>query len=171
VQELSSRLNTISSGTSIDLKSDAPQVTKSFGDMKVELLPVEIVNGDTYLLSFNLINTSKKSLWVAVKSHPNGSMPASLTDSNGTEFQTSHSSVSGVETSPHDYKNNFDRATEIKPNEPITATIKFYQPGRSPTAGACRLQMSFLVGTSFRDSYGAATAHNLVTKIEAKQRN
>lgn len=169
VRELSSRPST--SDNSIDLKSESAQVTKTFGDLKVELLPVEIVSGDNYLLTFNLINTSKKSLWVAVKIHPNGSMPASLTDSYGTQFETSSSYVSGVETSSHDYKNNFMSATELKPDEPITATIKFFSPGHSPTAGVCNLQLAFLEGPTFRDNYGAATAHNLVTKIEARQKN
>jgi hypothetical protein len=173
VRQLSSRPST--SDNSIDLASERAQVTKSFGDLKVELLPVEIVNPNSYrssyLLTFNLINTSKKSFWVAVKMYPNGSMPASLTDSHGTQFQTSSSVVSGVETSSLDYKNNFTHATELRPNEPLTASIKFFSSGHSPTPGVCRLQLAFLVGPTFRDEYGAATAHNLVTKIEARQKN
>lgn len=167
VRELSTKTNTNTSSESVELKDDAPKVMKVFGDLRVELLSLRVVNGREYLLTAGFVNQSKKSLWLALKRFPNGLMPSKIIDPDQREFETTSSHVSGIETS-EDYQNNFDQATEIKAGDSLTAMINFYSPGKTPSAGVCRLQLAILSGPNFHDHVGATTPYNLVTKIEAK---
>jgi TolB-like protein len=157
-------------GASGILQDEKPQVVKSFGDLRVELQSLKTVNGKEYLLTMTVANQSpKKTIWVAV----NHDTRAQLTDAQGSEFLV-EGNVSGISLgSPLVYFGQgslrFSPATELAPNNSVTATLKFYSPeGKAPNAGACTVQIEFLLGREYsNNSVGDASRPNLVSKIEA----
>jgi TolB-like protein len=156
------------------LADDATQVTKSFGDLRVGLQTLRIVDGGRFELTMTLTNQNpKRSIWVALSCDMYNNLKANITDSNSSQFQGDWSTVSGVEyalNSQYGYQGpGFYKATEIKPGDSISATTKFVsRANRAATAGQCSLQLELLLGSDFADGHGRCTAQNLVCKIEAK---
>ena len=156
-------------GASGALQDDKAKVVKSFGDLYVQLGPLQVVGGEDYLLTMVLTNHhTSRSLWVAVSFGLGGTyLKGALTDPEGNPFSATWEALSGVEYASNN--GGFSRATEIKPGQSLTATIKFRSHGRNKAvAGSCRLQLELLSSQSFRrDSLNPASVHNLVTKIDA----
>ena len=150
-------------------KAEEKAIVKSFGDLRVELPPLTIADGRLFVLNIQLTNQNpKKSLWVALNTDMGNNVNGVVTDSVGSEFNCESQSVSGIAYGALQH-GDFFAATEIKPNDSILATVKFYsRASMAPSPGSCRLQLEFLLGNKFNGTYGSATAHNLVTKIKAE---
>jgi curli biogenesis system outer membrane secretion channel CsgG len=159
----------------VNLNDDKPQVVKSFGDLRVEVGSLKVVENDEYLLTMTLTNqSSKKSIWVALNSDSAGI----LTDSGGFEYRTDIYSVSGIQVgrqlksfygNADDSNNRFNPATEISPNDSIPVTVKFAGSNRQPArAGICNLQMEILLGHGFDQSAVTVSTKNLMTKLLAQ---
>jgi hypothetical protein len=162
-------------GTATDLSEDKPKVTKTFGNLVVELRSLKIVNGGQYLLTMALTNSSpRKSLWVALN-------PKSwLLDSNGNQFagQFARGNITGISYAgvhvQYGYgggmQEYFNPAMEIRPSDSTPVTLAFASSeGRSASPGVCTLQMEFYLGDDFvNGSARRASTPNLVTKFEAK---
>ena len=154
----------------VDLSDDKPKVVKSFGDLRVELQSLKIINGGQYFLTMTLTNCStKKSLWVALANKtsilsPNGYLFGQTT-ANGLLYSRLYMQYGSPQ---YEY---FNPATEIKPGDSTTVTITISSTeNRPPSPGVCTLQMQFLLGDDFLLTSGAkhTTSPNLVTKFEAK---
>ncbi len=155
------------------LTSDEPKSVKKFGDLRVELPPLQIVNGSQYLLTMTLTNQNpKRSIWVALSLETMFQMKGRITDPAGNEFQADRMSVSGIQLNSYQqyaYPGaGFSPATEIPAGESISATVKFGSPNvREAKPGACRLQLEFLLSNNARANLTADSVHNLVCNINA----
>lgn len=151
-----------------------PKIIKSFGDLRVELASLRIVNGSQYLLTMTLTNQNKKkSIWVAVRTDSGGDPKATVTDPQSFEFRSNPWGVSGLEHTPYmeytQQDTGFFRATEIKPGDSVSVSVKFASlTGNKASAGQCSLQLEFLLGYDFSGNFGHCKPHNLVTKIDAE---
>ncbi len=152
-------------------KKDEIVITKSFGDLRVELQPLHIVNGNEFILTMSVTNrNSKKSTWLALNT--GGGFPPLLKrvviDSDGSEFLPDMNSISGIEFSSYDSR-YIVRATEIRPTDSMSTSIKFFsRAGKKPVPGSCRLQLEFLFSNDFHGNVGTARLQNFVTKIDAQ---
>jgi hypothetical protein len=114
-------------------------------------------------------NQSKRTVWVAV----NHDTRAQLTDAQGSQFLVEDNAAGIPLGSPLVYMwqapLRFSPATELAPNNSATGTLKFFSPeGKAPNAGACTVQIEFLLGREYsNNSAGNASKPNLVTQIEA----
>lgn len=172
VQQLESKpvAESNAGGASGLLSDQKAQAVKVLGDLRVELQSLRIVNGKEYLLTMTVANQSKRTVWVAV----NHDTRAQLTDAQGSQFLV-EDNASGIPLgSPLIYFGGqpplrFSPATELAPNNSATGTLKFYSSeGRTPNAGACTVQIEFLLGHEYsNNSAGNASKPNLVTQIEA----
>jgi TolB-like protein len=144
------------------------KITKSFGDLRVELEPLKIVNGGHYVLNMTLTNqNAKRIISVALNTDMGSTLKGVVTDADGNEYPGDGRSVSGVVCTAFQ-RNGFWDPTELKPGESISTEVKFFpRSDRTPTAGTCRLQLEFLLGREVRDHFGPATVNNFTTKIEA----
>jgi len=164
-------------GGAPDLSDDKPKVVKTFGNLRVELQSLKIINGGQYFLTMNLVNQSKsRSIWVALSTSHLGSSMTSLLDPNGNQF--GRSSTTGISyarvhvqsTYGGAMQEYFNPATEIQPGNSASATLAFSSPeDRSASPGVCTLQLEFFLGDDFvSGSAKHTTTPNLVTKFEAK---
>lgn len=172
-QLLSKPADAKADGVADEPKKKEKLVSKSFGDLRIDLHPLRILNGQQYLLTMTLTNQSpKRSVWVALSRDMSTNMRATLTDPNGEEFLTSKSGISGVECSTYfQYAQTaaFDPATEIKPGDSLEATVRFFsQTANSASPGRCNLQMEILCASDYRNRSAQGRLQNLVTKIEAE---
>lgn len=177
VQDLVSKPPT---GTKVDgaggfLADDKPSVVKSFGDLRVEVRPLQIVNHAQLQLTLTFTNQSpKKTLWVAFSTDVMSNIKAVLTDSAGAEFHPDRLSLSGIQMAAfarYGYTpNSFSPATEIKPGEAVSATFRFL-PSRNqePTPGRCRLQFEILQGRSYDTAATGVTISTFIGDVEATQ--
>jgi len=91
----------------------------------------------------------------------------SVTDADGSEFQPDMNSISGIAVTAY-LPPYITQATEIRPGESISPTVKFFSRDRKePAPGTCRLQLEFVVGNNFSGNSGTGRLQNIVTKIEA----
>jgi TolB-like protein len=157
------------------LADDAAQVVKKYGDLSVGLQTLHIVNGGQFQLTMTLANQNpKKSVWVALNNGGGFTPNGGLTDANGFQFAIDRTGLSGIESAsygPYGYDHNsFSPALEIKPNDSVSATVKFMpHDGRTrATPGICNLQIEFLLGQDFGTAAATVKVNNLVSKIEAK---
>jgi hypothetical protein len=162
------------SGTSGLLQDEKTQVVKSFGDLRVELQSLKVVNDKEYFLTMTLTNLSpKRSIWVAVSADMMGNINGRITDARGSEFRADRTSVSGISIGTfarYGYTpNSFSPSTEIAPNNSISVTLKFFSGERKAAEeGACRLQLELLSGRDHHnDVVGNVSFNNLVSPIEA----
>jgi TolB-like protein len=154
------------------LSSDGPIVVKKFGDLRVELQPLRIVNGNEFLLTMSLNNeNTKRSIWMALNLESMFNVKGQITDVDGSEFKISRLGVSGIELNQYQQYHyqgiGFKPATEISPNDSVTATVKFVSTGKSPALGRCRLQLELLLARDNKSDLEANSVHNLVTDIDA----
>ena len=173
VKQLESRPATdLATRNGLEQKKEETGVTKSFGSLRVEVQPLQIVNGSEYVLTLLVSNQNpKKSIWVALNTgggFPAG-LKASFADPEGNEFQPDMNSISGIALSAFDQGSIF-QATEIGPDSSISPTIKFFsRQRRKATPGSCRLQLELACDDqSVPNQTGTARLQNFVTKIEAK---
>jgi curli biogenesis system outer membrane secretion channel CsgG len=156
----------------VKARKPKPPVAKSFGDLRVELQPLRIVNGNQYVLTTLLTNQSpSKSIWVAVSTDLMSVIKGRLTDPNGSEFPADRTSVSGIQLAAYTQygyvPNSFSPATELKPNESLTAALKFRSPeGKRASPGSCQVQLEFLVGREYSSVATDVTVNNFVQDIE-----
>lgn len=151
-----------------DAGAEKSKVSRTFGDLRAEVRSLKIVNGKDFLLTLLLTNQNlKSSIWVAVNTDLQSNVRGSLIDTKGTEFQTDHRLIMGVQNSAHQHGGFFE-ATEIKPANATTATIKFFsRKGGFAEAGSVRLQLELLLGNSYERGFGEASIQNLICNIEA----
>ena len=171
VAQLAAKPATENSGGGAATTEEKPSVSKKLRELKIEMQPLQIVNDKTYLLTMSITNLSpKKTVWVALSSSMMGTPKGNVTDASGTEFTSDANGVSGIAATLLQYPSNgFAQATEIKPGDSISATVKFYsREGRTPSTGQCNLQLEFLLGYDFSPGFGHCTAENFVTKIKAE---
>jgi len=160
------------------MDDEKPKVVKTFGDVRVELQSLRIVNGKEFLLTMVITNQNqRRSAWTALSADPVQIRPqvkGLLTDAEGAEFKAVSQSASGIMVgafSKYGYTpNSFSPATEIRPHEAIHATLKFASvEGKAPDTGVCRLQLEMLVGHESNNGVAVnPTFANLMTQIEAK---
>jgi len=155
------------------LKKEIPDVTKSFGDLRLAVHALQIVNGNQYLLSFDFTNAGKRSIWVALSAELMGMIKGRLTDPEGNEFQPDLHSLSGISSAAfarYGYvPNSFSPATELQPGDSISASLKFASVNSRPaTPGKCRLQMELLVGKAYTSAAVGVTMPNFVHEVEAR---
>jgi TolB-like protein len=178
VQQLLSRPTTEATTSDVtpsdDSSSEGPKLTKSFGDLRVEVQSLRAVESGQYLLTMALKNQNpKKSLWVALHSDYYPHVNGTITDANGLEFGVDIASLSGIPTSqygPYRYAGTdpLSPASEIKPGDSISATVKFKsRDGRRASAGNCTLQLEVLVGQDFGGGDGTASVNNLMGTVKA----
>jgi TolB-like protein len=167
VQQLVSRPASDSKAASS--QDEKPKFTKSFKDLRVEVQSLKIVDGNQFLLTMTLTNQSpKKTIWVALSTDLGNNPKANITDSDGVEFQSGWNGIVGVAYAAQQH-DGFFKATEIRPRDSTTATVKFVSRSRRGTSpGQCSLQVEFLLGYDFDGSFGQCVAYNLTGKIEAQ---
>jgi TolB-like protein len=171
VAQFAAKPATDSSGGGAGTAEEKPSVIKSLRELRVEMQPLQIVNDKMLVLTMTITNQSpKKTVWVALSSSMMGTPKGSITDSTGTEFTSDAGGVSGIAATLYQQPaNGFCQATEIRPGDAVTATIKFYsREGRTPATGQCNLSLEFLLGYDFNPGFGNCTAENFVTKIKTE---
>jgi hypothetical protein len=156
------------------LDDEKPKVVKTFGDLRIEIKSLRIVNAREYLLTMVLTNQNPtKAICTAIK---DDSMSNRIIDAGGFEFSTDRASVTGVSIassgSPVSYGyqvNSFSPATQIGPHDSTTATLKFISlRGKPAQPGACRLLLEFLLGRDYNNNAASnGTSHSLVIRVEA----
>lgn len=166
VQQLVSRPGTeAAAAASEDTK---PKIVKTFGDLRVEVNSLRIVNGYQYLLSMTLTNLSaKKSVWVAVSTDLATNPKAVISSENGNEFRSSWNGISGVAYAAQQH-GGFFQATEIQPRDSVSATVRFASHIKKPTAGQCGFNLELLAGTDFDGSFGPCRSHNVTGRVEVR---
>jgi hypothetical protein len=152
-----------------ELKDSAPQVVRTLGDLRIEMQPLRIVNGRLYVLTMTLKNQSKNSIWVALNMDRDGNLlKGSVIDSSGSEFASTWEGISGVSYDT-EYQGYFRKATEIRPSDSTTATVKFYSPAnKAPVSGVCDLQLELLTGEDASGGSGRCTIQSCTAKIGAQ---
>lgn len=167
--------------------NERAKVAKSFGDLRIEIQSLQIVDSNKYLLTMRLTNQStNNSIWVALNGDdPEGhGAKGRIYDASGFGGPIDTRGLSGIEAAtqflsygkgtgyatfqelqnPH---HRFTPARQIKPNDASVATVKFVaSSGKQPESGLCTLQIEFLVGHDFDSGGGTVAVENLVTKIE-----
>jgi TolB-like protein len=164
-----------STGPGADLSDDKPKVVKTFGDLRVELQTLQIVNNGRFQLAMTLTNqNSSKSIWVALNSSDGISPKGSLTDAGGFQFVMDRVGLTGIQSASYgpygNQQGGFSPALEINPHDSISATVKFtpFDGARQAMPGVCNLQMEFLLGHDFGTTRATVKVNNLVSKIDAK---
>ena len=151
-------------------QEDAPKVTKTFGDLRVELRSLHVVNGQSQLLTMTLANqNAKKSIWVAFHGFGGATIKGSITDPVGDQSPNPReiSGIPSVGFNEYTPGPKFSPATEIKPGESIPVTVKFSPLNpKQPLPGTYTLQMEFCVGHDFDTAFAAFTTHNLIAKMD-----
>lgn len=133
-----------------DLNDDKAQVTKTFGDLAIQLGSLKIVNGRDYLLTMNLVNRSPtNTVWLGLLKGERNIAAAMLYDSDGTKFYGD--TTGGIDYVPvfgyGDPGATFRPSTEIKPRESATATITFSGTAYArPSPGVCNVEIDFVMG-------------------------
>jgi TolB-like protein len=144
---------------------DEPKVIKSFGDLRVEMPPLRIVNGNSYELTLIFTNTGRNSLWVAASTDMGSNIRAMVTDESQRQYGTYWNAISGLAFSALQNGNIF-KATEVPAHDSVTATIRFGSPRANP--GKYRLQMELLLSTDFNGQYGQGSVRTLAAELKAK---
>ena len=76
-----------------DLEPDKAEVVKTFGDLRVEVQSLKIINGTDYLLSLNVTNLSlEKTLYISLECEGPipGALKSTVTDPEGYQFISYH---------------------------------------------------------------------------------
>ena len=158
-----------STGAPAPVTEDSVKVSKTLGDLRADLLSLQVMNNFGYKLTLNLVNLSKKkSLWVAVrKGGYSGPENATLTAPNGGEAIGRE--VTGVPDTFFD-NDRFALATEIPVGGSVPVTIKFYtgSSGQATPPGVCSIQVDFLVRYDAGYGPSRATARSMLTKMVAE---
>ncbi|MEI9864887.1 MAG: CsgG/HfaB family protein [Limisphaerales bacterium] len=150
---------------------DTAKVTKSLGDLRVELQSLTIVNNGQYLLTMTLSNQAKKrNLYVALHGGMFGNAHGSVYDPDGFEFVNGDQEVSGVASTMLQIPSNaFTQATEISAGDSISVTVRFHSmQSRTATTGKCSVRLEFLTGYDFNNGMGSCSPHSLSAKMEAE---
>lgn len=178
VQQLVSKPNSSTgpASTSGLLQDDKAKVVKSFGDLRVEVQSLKVVNGNEFLLSMNLVNqNTNKNIFVAANADMMNVPNAVVRNENGSEFFSGpyDRGISGIPSTM--YMNGgyngagFSKATEIRPGDSIPAAIKFAsRANKSATPGPCTIQLEFIVSHDFDNGFGHGTVNTLAAKIAAE---
>jgi hypothetical protein len=175
-------------GNSRRVNQEKAKVGESFGDLRIEIQSLQVVEGNKYLLTMRLTNQStNNSIWMAFNGDTEGhGVKGHINDARGFECRIDSHGLSGIEAAtqflsygkgtgyatiqelqnPH---HRFTPAREIKPNDATTATVKFVSSSaKQLESGPCTLQIEFLVGHDFDSGGGTVAVANLVTKIESE---
>lgn len=169
----------VTDAKAVDQGDESAQVSKVFGDARIEVQSLGIVNGKELEMTLKIINKNpKKSIWFALNTDDGYHLRTVLTDTNGSQFPGNNLSLSGIPAGIQfqtivgthlDTKTRFNPAIEIQPTESVTGSFKFYSPqARIPEPGKYRLQMEILVGHNFTPNAGIGAVHNLIANVEAK---
>jgi TolB-like protein len=154
VSQLASQSGNISAASP---PKESPVIAKSFGDLRVELQSLRIVNGHEYLLTINATNQSpKNTVWMTLYSQGDNTLKSSLTDPEGYQFVARTDDVSGLAFGY--WLSNvglIGKVTTLKPGSSAMGTVKFGARGRSASPGQCRLQLGVMLYTF--DGYGTVT--------------
>ena len=170
-QLLSKAADSKSDDRILEKKEEERKVGKAFGDVIAEVQSLRISDGKYYLVSMQFLNKNpKKSTWIALSGF--SQVKCSITDPEGFEFTPQSGGISGIVVSLDDGQ-GIVGATEIKPNDSQSVTIKFSKyddRDRAATKGVCRVQVEFYISPEFKGGdYGSkASLHNFVTQFEAK---
>jgi TolB-like protein len=133
---------------------ESPMIAKSFGDLRVELQSLRIVNGRQYLLTINATNQSpKQTVWMTLHSQGDNTLKSTFTDPEGFEFSARTDDISGLAFGYWlQYLGLEGSITTLKPGTSVSGTIKFAARGRDATSGQCRLQLGIICFSV--DGYG-----------------
>lgn len=185
VEQLLSRSAPQSSTSAANLADDKPKITKIFGDLRIELLSLRIVNSREYLLTLNLTNqNTRKSIWVAVNQDRGYRVKTHITDSTGNDNFLANEGLSVIKAGsevlvygnasgyanlgdpPH---HQFEPALELKPSASTLATIRYNSSGTtSPEPGICTVYAEILLGHEFMRGSGTVSVESLITKMESQ---
>jgi len=171
-------------GTRTDEK---PKVSKTFGDLGVELQSLQIVNGSQYLLTMIVTNQNPmKPIWVALNETRGYGVKGHITDPSGFESPIAEEDLSGIQKgteflaygngsgfgtleelqNPH---HRFQPSLHLKPGAFGTATVKFRRSAsKLPEPGRCTISIEFLLGHDFFPGGGTVSIENLIAKMEAQ---
>lgn len=134
--------------TAVDGATKTKQTTvgKSYGDLRVELSSLRIVNGHQYSLTVTLTNVgSKQPVWVNLHAEGDHMLKSTLTDPDGYEFVARVDDVSGL---PCGYWLQYlgvqGELASLKPGSAVSGTVKFAVDGRAATSGKCRIQLGVM---------------------------
>ena len=161
-------------GSITDKPNSGPSIVKSFGDLRVELQPLQALSGDQLMLTMVFTNrSSKRSIWVALNSDIMGKLKSTIIDSAGHEYHPAPNGTSGIQSASYQRYgydlSRFSPATQIRPSDSITATIKFLPSNPTESEpGVCKVQVEFLLGRNFDSQAASVTVENLSTKIESE---
>lgn len=151
--------------------NETAKVTKSLGDLRVEVQSLTIVDNNQYLLTMTLVNQAKKrNLYVALHGGMMGNAHGSVFDPDGFEFVNGDQEVTGVASTMLQFPSNaFTQATEISAGDSISVTVRFHSmQSRTATTGNCSVRLEFLLGYDFNNSFGSCTVHSFGAKIDAE---
>jgi len=177
VQKLISKPNSSEQGgASGILQNDKAKVVKLFGDLRVEVQSLKVVNGGEFLLSLNLVNqNTNKSIFVAANANTMNTPNAVIRNESGTEFYSGpyDRGVSGIPSimySQYGYNGpGFSKATEIRPLDSIPAAIKFAsRMNKAAAPGPCTVQLELIVSYDFENGFGHGKVNTLAAKIAAE---
>ncbi len=148
-----------------DVGGQKSKFSKTFGDLRVEIKSLKIVNEKDFLLTLAFANQNqKKSIGVAIRTDVND-LRGTITDSRENEFQSRVNFVRGVEATPCQ-QGSFFFGTEVKPADSVTATIRFPAQNETASKGVSRVQLELLSGNLSNGNVGPAAIHNLICNIE-----
>lgn len=154
--------------------------SKTFGDLRVTVDSLKVINDQNYRLMVTFVNLAKRSIWVALEHRyagnqfpPDVSLTGKITDPDGNEFICPADSdwLNGIKTERLSLGEVYE-PTEISPGDSVVATIKYGSRERlRAKAGECTLQLNVLAGDRM-DRNGQkgleGKLRTIVTKITAE---
>lgn len=156
--------------------NDKPKVSKTIGDLRVELSSLKMVDSRQLLLTMNLVNlNTNRSIFIALNGDMMNTPHAALHDDGGAEFGSGpyDRGVSGIPSimySQYGYQGpGFSKAVEIRPGDSIIAIVKFFPVnGHIAEPKLYSVQMEFIISYDFSNGHGQGTVNNFSAKIKAE---
>ena len=127
-------------------KPKQPSVGKTYGNLRIELSSLRIVNGKQYSLTATLTNVGpREKVWAQVHAEGDNILKSTFTDPEGYEFKARAEDVSGL---PCGYWLQYlgvqGKLVALKPGDWLSGTVKFTAEGRAAAPGKCRIQLGVI---------------------------
>lgn len=144
-------------GSSGNTIKDETKVSKTVGNLRVDVKSLSVLNDKQFKFVFELVNLSPdKTIWAALRTDNGTGLQGELTDKNSREFVANGFSISGIELTTYRDGGIF-RASEIRPKEHISVAIKFSSwMGDVAAPGQCRVRFELLLANTFAGNFAPA---------------